>query len=101
MRAEPVYRKMSSFVDNFIGIEEEEEEEELYLTPNRQMYNASHIIYKIKLTIINQTDVNVKITTRSTGIAGVDEITYSREMYEAGAHCKTKDWEYTFPPGWG
>ena len=23
-------------------------EEELYLTPNRQMYNASHIIYKIK-----------------------------------------------------
>ena len=24
--------------------EEEEEEEELYLTPNRQMYNASHII---------------------------------------------------------
>ena len=26
----------------------EEEEEELYLTPNRQMYNASHIIYKIK-----------------------------------------------------
>ena len=28
--------------------EEEEEEEELYLTPNRQMYNASHIIYKIK-----------------------------------------------------
>ena len=26
----------------------EEEEEELYLTPNRQMYNASHVIYKIK-----------------------------------------------------
>ena len=31
-----------------IIVEEEEEEEELYLTPNRQMYKASHIIYKIK-----------------------------------------------------
>ena len=31
-----------------LSIGHEEEEEELYLTPNRQMYNASHIIYKIK-----------------------------------------------------
>ena len=28
--------------------EEEEKKKKLYLTPNRQMYNASHIRYKIK-----------------------------------------------------
>ena len=33
---------------NRYNVIEEEEEEELYLTPNRQMYNASHIIYKIR-----------------------------------------------------